>query len=41
MLALDAADKKDFIEFLRFCVERLNKGDTVQAIWNDYRRQMI
>ena len=25
-----------FTEFIHFCVERLKRGDPVQAIWNDY-----
>lgn len=29
------ADK--FLTFIRFCVERLKKGDQVQAIWHDYQ----
>ena len=32
-----ADDKQSFISFLRFCSERLDKGETVQAIWNDYQ----
>lgn len=36
-LALKAAhEKDDFVDFIRFCAERLNKGETVQAIWIDY-----
>ena len=31
-----ATDKQDFIFFLRFCSERLNRGETVRAIWHDY-----
>jgi len=30
-------EKVDFISFLRYCAGRLDKGDSVQAIWNDYR----
>lgn len=34
---IKAADKNRFIDFLRFCSERLNKGDSVQAIWRDFQ----
>lgn len=33
-----AHDQDDFILFLQYCVARLDKGETVQAIWHDYRR---
>lgn len=26
----------DFVNFLRYCSERLSKGEQVQAIWRDY-----
>ena len=29
-----------YINFLRFCVERLRRGDQVQAIWRDYLDQV-
>lgn len=33
-----AAQSEDsFVEFIRFCVERLKRGDQVQAIWHDYQ----
>lgn len=32
-----AENKHDFISFLRFCSERLDRGETVQVIWRDYR----
>ena len=32
-------DSSDFIVFLHYCAERLNKGEPVQAIWNDYQRR--
>lgn len=36
-LAMETAHEKEkFKEFVLFCVERLNKGETVQAIWRDY-----
>lgn len=36
--AVAAADKQDsFVAFIRFCVERLERGDPVQAIWSDYQ----
>lgn len=28
-----------FIDFLRYCSERLNKGDSVQAIWRDFQER--
>lgn len=37
ILALETAhEKDDYVKFIRFCVERLNKGETVQAIWHDF-----
>lgn len=34
----DAARCEDaFVQFIRFCVERLKRGDQVQAIWRDYQ----
>lgn len=35
--ARSAQKEEDFLEFIRFCVERLNRGEQVQAIWNDYQ----
>jgi len=33
-----AAQTEDsFADFIRFCVERLKRGDQVQAIWHDYQ----
>ncbi len=32
-----AEDREGFISFLRYCAERLDKGDSVQAIWNDFQ----
>lgn len=29
-------DDADFISFLAFCADRLNKGEQVQSIWLDY-----
>lgn len=29
--------EKEFISFLHYCAEHLNKGETVQAIWLDYQ----
>lgn len=26
----------DFLAFILHCAERLNRGDSVQAIWRDY-----
>lgn len=31
--------KSEFIEFLRFCVDGLNKGDSVQEVWNDFLKR--
>ena len=32
-----AAQSDDaFADFIRFCVERLKRGDPVQVIWHDY-----
>lgn len=31
-----AQEREQFMEFVLFCVERLNRGETVQAIWHDY-----
>lgn len=32
-------DSNDFIDFLCYCVERLNRGKLVQAIWSDYQEK--
>lgn len=32
-----APNKHDFITFLRFCSERLDRGETVRLIWRDYQ----
>ena len=37
MLYGHAIDKQQFVRFIRFCSERLDKGETVQAIWHDYQ----
>lgn len=37
MLYGHAIDKQQFVHFIRFCSERLDKGETVQAIWHDYQ----
>lgn len=34
----DSPDYK-FICFLRFCADRLNKGEPVQAIWHDFQEK--
>lgn len=34
-----AEERESFISFLRQCAERLNRGDSVQAIWNDFREK--
>ena len=28
-----------FINFLRYCSERLNRGDSVQVIWRDFQEK--
>ena len=35
--ALKPENRKDFICFLRFCAEHLNKGYSVQEVWRDYQ----
>lgn len=30
-------EREAFISFLQYCAGRLDKGDSVQAIWNDYQ----
>lgn len=30
----------EFIHFLRFSAEHLNRGDTVQEVWNEYQRSV-
>lgn len=32
--------KEDFMHFLRFCAEHLNKGGTVQEVWRDYQESV-
>lgn len=32
--------QEDFISFLHYCADRLEKGATVQEIWNDYVRRV-
>ncbi len=29
---------EEYISFLRFCVKRLERGDSVQKIWSDYQQ---
>lgn len=36
-ILLKKEQQEDFIAFLQFCSERLNKGYPVQSIWNDYQ----
>lgn len=38
---LSAGCEGNFIAFLRYCSERLKKGDSVQAIWNDYQAKAL
>lgn len=33
---ISRSGKDEFLAFLIFCSERLNKGDSVQAIWHDF-----
>lgn len=37
MATMSDADRLAYSAFIRFCVERLNRGDSVQAIWHDYQ----
>ena len=37
---IDAGEGEEFICFLRYCAVRLNKGDSVQAIWNDFQERV-
>lgn len=37
---ISVEQERDFIAFLNNCSERLNKGDSVQVIWNDYRNSV-
>lgn len=30
----------NYAAFIRYCLERLNKGDSVQVIWRDYQASM-
>lgn len=30
----------EFISFLQYCAERLDRGDSVRAIWNDYQERV-
>lgn len=34
---VDAQKGNDFIRFLNYCAACLDKGDSVQAIWNDFQ----
>lgn len=36
LAAETAQEREEFKAFVLFCVERLNRGETVQAIWHDY-----
>ena len=38
---LSAGYEGDFIAFLRYCSERLKRGDSVQAIWSDYQAKVL
>lgn len=38
--SMDANEREKFGNFIRFCAERLNTGDSVQAIWIDYRQKV-
>lgn len=31
----------NFIVFLRYCSERLNKDDSIQAIWRDFQTKVL
>lgn len=34
---VNAQKSNDFIHFLNHCTVRLDKGDSVQTIWNDFQ----
>lgn len=38
---LSAGCEDNFIAFLRYCSERLKRGDSVQAIWSDYQAKAL
>lgn len=38
-LAADERKKQELVSYLSYCVERLNKGATVQEIWNGWQRK--
>lgn len=38
-LAADEQKQQELVSYLRYCVERLNKGATVQEIWNGWQRK--
>lgn len=29
--------ESEYLSFIRYCAERLDRGDSVQAIWHDYQ----
>lgn len=35
----ETSKKDDFMQFIRFCVARLNKDEPVQVIWAEWKRQ--
>lgn len=37
--AVNTQQGGDFVLFLSYCAARLNKGDSVQAIWNDFQKK--
>lgn len=37
--AESAQNGEAFLDFICFCVERLKRGDPVQAIWNDFQER--
>lgn len=36
----ESSVREGFIAFLSYCAGRLDKGDSVQAIWNDYQARV-
>lgn len=39
--AVNTKQGGDFVLFLSYCAARLDKGDSVQAIWNDFQKKAL
>lgn len=33
----ETTGESEYLAFIRYCAERLNRGDSVPAIWHDYQ----